>query len=48
MSANVGLGIKLAPWLNFKSTYGYRGSFNKNSYHTPFVYSFHSGQGAVS
>lgn len=35
MSANVGLGIKLAPWLNFKSTYGYRGSFNKNSYHTP-------------
>lgn len=35
MSANVGLGIKLAPWLNFKSTYGYRGSFNKNSYHAP-------------
>lgn len=35
MSANVSLGIKLCSSVNFKSTYGYRGSFNKNSYHTP-------------
>jgi TonB-linked SusC/RagA family outer membrane protein len=35
MTGNVALGIKLAPFLNFKASYGYRGSFNSYHYHTP-------------
>lgn len=35
MTGNVSLGIKLASFLNFKASYGYRGSFNSYRYHTP-------------
>ena len=35
MSGNISMGIKLAPFLNFKTSYGYRGSFNAYKYHSP-------------
>lgn len=34
-NANVSLGIKLAPWLNFKTSYGYRGVHYRYVKHTP-------------
>lgn len=34
-NANVSLGIKLAPWLNFKTSYAYRGRHYRYSLHYP-------------
>lgn len=34
-NANVALGIKLAPWLNFKTSYAYRGIHNRYTLHYP-------------
>lgn len=34
-TANVAVGVKLAPWLNFKSSYGYRGVHYRYNLHYP-------------
>lgn len=35
ITANVALGIRLAPWLNFKTSYAYRGKHYRYSLHYP-------------
>ncbi len=35
MTGNVSLGINLAPWLVFKTSYSYRGVHQRSTYHTP-------------
>lgn len=34
-NANIALGIKIAPWLNFKTSYGYRGTHYRYNLHYP-------------
>ncbi|MEG1660720.1 MAG: SusC/RagA family TonB-linked outer membrane protein, partial [Bacteroides sp.] len=35
MNANISLGINLAKWLVFKTSYSYRGAHQRKSFHTP-------------
>lgn len=34
-TANIGLTINITDWLNFKTSYAYRGEHNRGTYHTP-------------
>lgn len=34
-TANVALTMNFTPWLNFKTSYAYRGEHQRQTYHTP-------------